>query len=387
MSSFDVRDSLAVIHRPRVLGDIVGNQKNVDIISGFLKRRELVKTWMFAGGSGSGKTTTARLLAMILNCQNLGDGIDPCMECPSCRFALANNHPDILELNAAGEEGKVESIRNILNQIKVVPRFNFKVVIVDEAHGLTGKAKEEVLKPLEEPPAKTVWILCTTEPEKLAGATFGRCLKLYWDYPTVSEMAKRLLKISKSAYPDIYKDLKPHLKSIVSAAGNQPRNSISLMESVAAALIASDQNEEDVERIIKNLVSSMGELDGLVMKFVTYLLSKKRFVPMDTIRQLEQSRAQEFVTLVHRYSYYASLWYLYVLTNKIDKFDRKGLWGVNFMRFDAQLQKLRDKGVEDIDLQALKLCSAATTCQEKMRLGLVTNEQALVFLINDYFKG
>lgn len=69
MSSFDVRDSLAVIHRPRVLGDIVGNQKNVDIISGFLKRRELVKTWMFAGGSGSGKTTTARLLAMILNCQ------------------------------------------------------------------------------------------------------------------------------------------------------------------------------------------------------------------------------------------------------------------------------------------------------------------------------
>lgn len=379
---FSVRDSLAVIYRPRKLSDIVGNKKNVGIISGFLTKRQLVKTWLFAGASGCGKTTTARMLGMIMNCQNL-EGADPCMECPSCKAALAGNHPDILEINAAGESGKVESIREVLQKIKLAPRYNFKVVIVDEAHGLTGKAKEEVLKPLEEPPANTIWILCTTEPEKLSKATYGRCLKLYWEYPTSVEMAKRLLKITKAEYPDLVANIKPHLISIVNAAGNQPRNSIALLEAVAAATIDSSQSKEDVESIIKSLVSSLGELDSAVIKFTAYLFKHKRMTPLNIIRQLEPSRAQEFLALVHRYCFYAALWYLHQVSKT--KLDRSGIWGVNFMQYEALLEK-PSMQIDDLDLRALKLCSASTSALEKIRTGLITNDQALVYCINEYFR-
>ena len=162
-------DSIAVKYRPRKFSDIIGNEKNVGVIQGYFSRRQLVKSWGLFGPSGCGKTSTARVMAMAVNCQNMSDTGEPCLKCPSCKMALAGTHVDIKELNAGSEEGKVSGIESILETIKYRPKFNARVIIIDECHLASGKAQQSLLKAVEEPPRGVMFILCTTNPEKLPG--------------------------------------------------------------------------------------------------------------------------------------------------------------------------------------------------------------------------
>jgi len=128
-------DSLAVKVRPKKLSDMVGNSKSISVVEGFFSQKKVVKTWLISGQTGSGKTTLGRLIGTIINCESL-KGVAPCLKCESCRMAFKGKHPDIHEINGSGEEGKVEGVRNILNILKLSPRYNFRVVIVDEAHSV-----------------------------------------------------------------------------------------------------------------------------------------------------------------------------------------------------------------------------------------------------------
>lgn len=133
----ELTDSLAVKYRPRKFSDIVGNSSNIKTITGFLQKGQLPRTWLFSGNPGCGKTTSARILAMTVNCENIGENIkkgivEPCLTCNSCKLALQNKHPDIFEMNAGGEEGNVQGIRDMLNNMKLSPRFNVKCFIMDE---------------------------------------------------------------------------------------------------------------------------------------------------------------------------------------------------------------------------------------------------------------
>lgn len=137
MSAISLVDSLAVRNRPKQFSDIVGNTANIKTIHGFLGNGQLPRTWLMSGDPGAGKTTLGRLLAMTVNCQNIGASIkegkiEPCLKCTSCKLAMQNKHPDIFELNAGGEEGNVQSIRNLLDNMKLSPRFNIKCFILDE---------------------------------------------------------------------------------------------------------------------------------------------------------------------------------------------------------------------------------------------------------------
>lgn len=375
-----VADSLAVKYRPRKFDDLVGNQSTLKVIKGLFQNRKLPKTWLLSGVSGSGKTSSARIIAMTVNCQDL-QGINPCLKCDSCLSALKDGNPDIIELNAAGEEGGVGEFRRVLEISKYRPKFNYRCLVLDEIHGLSAKAKQEVLKPLEEPSPHAVWLLCTTAPEKMPKALYGRCLKLFFNYPEPRDLAKRLLKIVKIEWPSLVDTLKPHLVSIALGVGCQPRDAISTLELIAAgASSKQDMSEEEVKELIADNLAQSGELDSRITKFLSHLFLGKKFEPLKILSNLEDTRCEEFLQTSYRYSLYACMYILHI--KKKEKFDKKGFYGVNFSRWDMTLDKLKDSVGESLPLH---MCTAITSATEKLRLGLVSPQQALLFAVSNYF--
>lgn len=382
MKRIKVEDSLAVKDRPKKLSDLVGNNQTKSVLQGMFARRQLVKTYLLAGPAGSGKTTVGRLLGMIINCQNF-DGKDPCLKCKSCRLALKDAHPDIMELNAGGEQGNVSELRSILQIATLAPVFNYKVFLCDEIQGMGWKARQEVLKPLEEPPPNTVWMLITTRPEKLSDALYSRGLKLFFNYPTVKDMSKKLYSLSKKEFkPKITKLLKPFLPTIVEGCGCQPRDSITAMESIAFSLYGRDYknfSKKDVRKVVKKFLTVAGELDRYVIRFLAHLYSRKKLEPLVIAQKVEKVKIEKFISLCHLYSHYAALYYLH--KRKGEKVDREGFWGVNFIKWNEVLDKIAPKTKQ---LEPLRMCSAATEALEKARLGVIPPEQSLLFMIQRF---
>ena len=160
-------------YRPQKLDDVLGQETNVEILKNAAKAGRLGQAYIFYGARGTGKTTTARLIAKLLNCEKrrtdpefakLGE---PCNECRECLAIDAQNSFDVVEIDAASNRG-IDEIRNLKENIRTSPASRrHKVYIIDEAHMLTGAAFNALLKTLEEPPKHAVIILATTEFEKL----------------------------------------------------------------------------------------------------------------------------------------------------------------------------------------------------------------------------
>lgn len=400
MSKMKLVDSLAVKYRPNQFSEVLGNEKNVSIITGYFIKRQLVKSWLLSGAPGSGKTTTARIMAMAVNCENLADGsAEPCLKCTSCKMAIAGTHPDIKEINAGSEEGRIAGIEEIMSTLKFRPRFSAKVIIVDETHLLSGKAKESILKPLEEPPAGVMWILATTDPNKLPQAVFGRCAKLFFDYPRPKETAQRLLKIAKKEFPlPIVKRMKPFLIPIAESTYSQIRNSLSMVESLGNMLIANPKvDDAKLQASFKDILMDVGDLDTYAIRYVTYLMNRSYGLPLSICAEIEPSRVGEFVTLVSRYAQYAATYYTYATTKSLGLKAfyavRRKFYGVPFQRFDSALEKLKtkleDQGVEPKELIARGLGIAAGLIAglERLRGGVIQPEQALIYAINHFVSG
>lgn len=381
-----LRDSLAVIHRPPTLDNVIGNERNINIIKGFFKSRKIPKTWLLSGLTGAGKTTVARIIAMTINCQDL-KGINPCLKCSSCKAALNGFHTDIYEINAGGDDGKIEGIKSKINNLNLSARYNFRVLIVDEAHLLTGKSKETVLKPMEEPPPGTVWILCTTEPEKLPTAGLGRCQKLYFSYPSPKEIKKRLIEIAKKEYnKDIVSAMEPYLVKIGEAVNGQPRDAITLMEQVAAYLGSFDNigkiTDKEIKNSIQTILTTAGNVDVLAIRTLTHLYTNKKLKPFEVLSELEPSKVQEFIGRCFQYSYYAYLW---ALNNKIGKSVNKKGFYINFIRWEKALKTI-NFGTDIKAQRALAMCNSATEALEKMRFGSMPTTNCMVWMISDYLE-
>src|SRR3989344_2502969 len=134
-----------------------------------LKKEEVPHAWLFAGRRGTGKTSAARILAKNLNCEKGG-----CGKCEICREVADGSYPDVVEIDAASNRG-IDEIRTLREQVALAPmRGRYKVYIIDEVHMLTTEAANALLKTLEEPPAHVVFVLCTTEMEKLPETVVSR---------------------------------------------------------------------------------------------------------------------------------------------------------------------------------------------------------------------
>ena len=161
-------------YRPKSFDEMVGQNNVIRVIKNAVMNNKVSHAYLFSGPRGTGKTTTAKIIAKMVNCENLVDG-EPCGKCPSCLNIL--NSSDVIEIDAASNNG-VDEIRNLRDKVNLVPSENkYKIYIIDEVHMLTIQAFNALLKTLEEPPQHVIFILATTEFHKIPMTIVSRCQK------------------------------------------------------------------------------------------------------------------------------------------------------------------------------------------------------------------
>ncbi len=182
--------------RPQTFKQVIGQEHVIDILAVALKRDRIGHAYLFSGPRGVGKTTTARLLAMAVNCESESK---PCGQCESCQLIKNGNHPDVIELDAASNNS-VEDIRDLREKVRLASmRGGKRVWVLDEAHMLSRAASNALLKTLEEPPEKLVFILATTEPEKLPATILSRCQHFRFRRLSEDEIKSKLIKLCQTA--------------------------------------------------------------------------------------------------------------------------------------------------------------------------------------------
>jgi DNA polymerase-3 subunit gamma/tau len=165
---------LAEAYRPRSMEELAGHELVKQLLSPRVEAGEPPQALLFSGPRGVGKTTTARLLAAGLNCEE-GPSLSPCGQCRSCRAVAAGRHEFVREINA-GAEGGMDTVRDLIVELRTpVPTGTWRVIVVDEGQGLTHQAQTAFLVPLEAPPARTVIVFCTTHPQGLSAPLRSRC--------------------------------------------------------------------------------------------------------------------------------------------------------------------------------------------------------------------
>ena len=160
--------------RPQTFSDMVGQQAVVRTLRNQVQTGRVAHAYLFCGSRGTGKTSAAKILSRAVNCLNPRDG-DPCGECEACRNILSGASLDVVEVDAASNS-RVEEMRDLLAQVDYPPQFGKrKVYIIDEVHMLSTNAFNALLKTLEEPPEYMIFILATTDPQKVPATILSRC--------------------------------------------------------------------------------------------------------------------------------------------------------------------------------------------------------------------
>lgn len=180
--------------RPKTFYDVVGQEHITTTLKNQILNNRIAHAYLFCGTRGTGKTSTAKVFAKALNCLNLQDG-EPCNECEMCKKINEGLAIDVTELDAASNNG-VDKIRDIIDDVKYPPQeARFKVYIMDEVHMLSAGAVNAFLKTLEEPPSNVIFILATTDPQKLPITILSRCQRFDFKRISNSDITDRLRKI------------------------------------------------------------------------------------------------------------------------------------------------------------------------------------------------
>jgi DNA polymerase-3 subunit gamma/tau len=180
--------------RPQTFADVVGQQHVTRTLSNAIQSGRVAHAYIFSGARGVGKTTTARILAKALNCLK-GPAAEPCNECDSCREIGLGNSMDVIEIDAASNRG-IDQIRELREMVRYAPAGgHYKVVILDEAHMLTDEASNALLKTLEEPPDKVIFVMATTQPEDLADTIRSRSQHFHFRALSFGEISDALVEI------------------------------------------------------------------------------------------------------------------------------------------------------------------------------------------------
>ncbi len=181
-------------YRPVTFDDFVGQSEVASIIKNEILNNRISHAYLFSGPRGTGKTSAAKIIARMINCSNLGSDGVPCGKCPSC---LAINNNDVVEIDAASNNG-VDEIRELRDKVNLVPTVGkYKVYIIDEVHMLTTQAFNALLKTLEEPPSHAIFILATTEFYKIPSTVVSRCQKFQFLKFSNEDIVSRLKDICK----------------------------------------------------------------------------------------------------------------------------------------------------------------------------------------------
>lgn len=181
-------------YRPQNFKDVVGQNHIIRTLKNQIQNNNVGHAYLFCGTRGTGKTSTAKIFARAVNCENSIDE-EPCNECEVCKDILNDNIMDVIEIDAASNNS-VDDIREIRENVKYTPaKCKYKVYIIDEVHMLSQGAFNALLKTLEEPPSYVIFILATTEPHKIPATILSRCQRFDFKRVTVKDMATRMKEI------------------------------------------------------------------------------------------------------------------------------------------------------------------------------------------------
>ena len=216
--------------RPEVFSEVLGQEHIIKILKHQIAQGSVSHAYLFAGTRGTGKTTMARLLAKALNCT--GEGERPCGTCPNCRAIAAGSFMDVIEIDAASNNG-VDNIRELRESVKYPPQVGSKkVYIIDEVHMLSTGAFNALLKTLEEPPENVIFILCTTEPQKLPQTILSRCMRLDFKRVPQAVLEEDMRNICSERGVSIDDDA---LKLLAVNADGSVRDGLSILDQVLAS--------------------------------------------------------------------------------------------------------------------------------------------------------
>lgn len=273
-------------YRPKSFEDVVGQDIIVKTLKNSIKNNIVTHAYLFSGPRGTGKTSIAKIFAKILNCQDL-NGLEPCNKCISCEQANKNQNIDIIEIDAASNNG-VDEIREIRNKITLVPtNSKYKVYIIDEVHMLTNQAFNALLKTLEEPPSHIIFIFATTEPHKIPKTILSRCQRFDYKRVSVNKIVERLKYIAHEEQINVTDEA---LYEIAKLSDGGMRDSISLLDQ-ALAYCDTEITINDIHDINGTLLPE--EIEELIIK----MLEKDLVCVMNLLEKYDD-QGKNFVKIV-----------------------------------------------------------------------------------------
>ena len=248
-------------YRPQKFEDVAGQEHIITTLRHAVEENKIAHAYLFCGPRGTGKTTIAKLLAKAINCTGHPK---PCDECENCQEITLGSHPDVIEIDAASNNG-VEEVRSLIEKVKYAPtQGKYKVYIIDEVHMMSTGAFNALLKTLEEPPAHVVFILATTEPHKILPTIISRCQRFDFTKLSMHDIIQRMKDVMNSENNQCDDEA---LEMIAKLADGGMRDALSILEQ---CLAFNDKHltVQDVNQIY-GIVSLENKID-----FIKVLLTK-----------------------------------------------------------------------------------------------------------------
>lgn len=248
-------------YRPTNFDEVVGQTHIIQTLKNAIVQNRIAHAYLFCGPRGTGKTSIAKIFAKTLNCTNSQDA--PCGVCENCKMAANGSHPDIIEIDAASNNG-VDEVRNLIDKVKYAPmQGKYKIYIIDEVHMMTSGAFNALLKTIEEPPAHVIFIFATTEPNKVLPTIISRCQRFDFNKVSMHDIKYRLSVVCKNEGIEIDEN---GLTLIAQLADGGMRDALSILDQ-CVAYCSSHIDVDDIRKIYGVVTSEdIGKLFHSVYK-------------------------------------------------------------------------------------------------------------------------